>query len=178
MENQINLSWCIKAESAQCEWRGAEVCANSIKPCCAMKGHFVWCQRRKTFVYQSSSASGLALNVIFPPTARPTPPSFDLTSSVFSCPRRLAHNEIRRSPVVCYTQSHSSANIDNTRLTGDPKKSLPSGQKHDSISLSISAPRTKNIFRSVGVGGFCGTKCLLEHLVKKKKYTTEEMTLN
>lgn len=116
------------------------------------------------------------------PYRPPHPSSFDLTSSVFSCLRCLAHNEIRRSAVVCYTQSCSSADIDNTDTdidnTQDSLKSqkkrktllffcLPSGQKHDSISFSISALRTKNIFRSVGVGGFNGTKCLFEHLVKK-----------
>lgn len=58
----------------------------------------------------------------FPSYRPPHPSSFDLTSSVFSCLHRLAHNEIRRSAVVCYTQSHSSADINNTRLTEEPKK--------------------------------------------------------
>lgn len=87
--DQINLSWRIKAESAQCEWRGAEVCANSIKPCCAMKGHFVWCERRKTFVYQSSSASGLALNVISPlPPGPPLLVRTNLECFLMSAPPR------------------------------------------------------------------------------------------
>lgn len=184
MENQINLSWRIKAESAQCERRGAEVCANGIKtmlcyerPLCLRETDNFICNNVRGGRHLSIRAHPLLASgsMRFPPYRPPRPSSFDLSSSVFSCPRRLAHNEIRRSPVVCYAQSRSSADIDNTRLTREPKKRktllffcLPSGQKHDSICLSISAPRTKNIFRSVGVGGFCGTKCLLEHLVKKK----------
>lgn len=107
----------------------------------------------------------------FPPTARPTPPR-STWPRVFShvCAASLTMRSGDRPSSA--THSHAPAQTSTTQDSLESQKKerlfffcLPSGQKHDSISFSISAPRTKNIFGSVGVGGFCGTKCLLEHWV-------------